>query len=725
MHQKEIDQRRQNILAMPIIPESSEPAYDQDDDADDDADELDPTALQQATAKPAAAVPQIVIGSDGDSPPNSRQQPTDNSRFSCIFDSDPSDARASTIFKKPPNIRGMNAGAGYAMMFSKQASDFGFDDDDNDGDEDGDLFGNNSGDSDDEKQQQQQQQQQQASKSKSTRGTLLLAAKANDQFRVSRSSLLMQATDWRSNAPVKMLSAAPSTANSFGAITRAPISERKATTREQSIATSNSDNDNDDNDKEEQQHGDDEGDDDDDEGDLYVDDDDEEDDDEDWNQRFQTIMEKIASFSPNTPINEEITTNLALIGLAQDFLYSATAYGKIIISEVYLADAKKTIKPANVGGVAGGSKYIAQDILFKFALDNDGLYGNNDSAAATVAGHELKGLQAYFNCAIAHLSLPLMALVDYRGFRLIAISFLPINERTLVYGTNDGGNTMHDKNAKMRQMMKRASEILNLAEHMAGVHADKRKLMYSAADLEGHRGTDNRFYLLDFSRTFPCEAPLSRKPGVNLTRLLRPEFVRSYKQPLCPDAYSSFTDVSYNAAIDAATRHLHWDVIPNFARLLPTLLVEQQSGVLDGSGCNTISFRLTEAVHSHGINVRYLGLVYMSLTTMPQVQYRDTCRALVFIEMLARVIKNDLRQRLRERMKKVKKPLEEPYRRLVIEFLNIVFGTTPESVEYWDNQLLHALHVKVCTRESARERERERARERRDCECVCVLIGSL
>jgi hypothetical protein len=38
------------------------------------------------------------------------------------------------------------------------------------------------------------------------------------------------------------------------------------------------------------------------------------------------------------------------------------------------------------GGVAGGSKYIVQDILFKFALDIDGLYGNNDTAASKVGG---------------------------------------------------------------------------------------------------------------------------------------------------------------------------------------------------------------------------------------------------------------------------------------------------------------------------------------------------
>jgi len=39
-----------------------------------------------------------------------------------------------------------------------------------------------------------------------------------------------------------------------------------------------------------------------------------------------------------------------------------------------------------VGGVAGGSKYIVHNILFKFALDTQGIYGFNNTAAATVAG---------------------------------------------------------------------------------------------------------------------------------------------------------------------------------------------------------------------------------------------------------------------------------------------------------------------------------------------------
>jgi len=78
----------------------------------------------------------------------------------------------------------------------------------------------------------------------------------------------------------------------------------------------------------------------------------------------------------------------------------------------------------------GGQKYIVHNILFKFAVDNRGLFGS-DYAAAKVAGNELRGLISYFKCHIDDLNVPLMALVDYRGFRLIAMSILPVGEDTI------------------------------------------------------------------------------------------------------------------------------------------------------------------------------------------------------------------------------------------------------------------------------------------------------
>jgi hypothetical protein len=37
-----------------------------------------------------------------------------------------------------------------------------------------------------------------------------------------------------------------------------------------------------------------------------------------------------------------------------------SAYGKVIISEAFLPEVMKTITSRNVGGIAGGAKYICQ-----------------------------------------------------------------------------------------------------------------------------------------------------------------------------------------------------------------------------------------------------------------------------------------------------------------------------------------------------------------------------
>lgn len=139
-------------------------------------------------------------------------------------------------------------------------------------------------------------------------------------------------------------------------------------------------------------------------------------------------------------------------------------------------------------------------------MDTAGLYGS-DWAAAKVAGDELKGLVQDFNIGIRDLCVPLMALVDYGGFRLIAVSILPVNASTIVYDSNDSGHSMHDDHPRLSRLMQEAARTLNVKSHRAGMERQTARLLHSPIDLEGHVGLDNRLYLLDFSRVMPaCRA---------------------------------------------------------------------------------------------------------------------------------------------------------------------------------------------------------------------------
>lgn len=108
-----------------------------------------------------------------------------------------------------------------------------------------------------------------------------------------------------------------------------------------------------------------------------------------WNDQFQELMSNL----------EDSKTWSKLSTLGRDFISVAEMYGRyvesglflayhlvlisyfrVIISELYVDN--KTIPPINVGGIAGGSKYIVQGILFKFTLDtclknSIWLYGKN------------------------------------------------------------------------------------------------------------------------------------------------------------------------------------------------------------------------------------------------------------------------------------------------------------------------------------------------------------
>lgn len=152
-----------------------------------------------------------------------------------------------------------------------------------------------------------------------------------------------------------------------------------------------------------------------------------------------------------------------------------------------------------------------------------------------------------------------------------------------------------------------------------------------------------------------------------------------YSKPLCSDAFSGFIrgdpdEYEHNQDIREASQHLKTTLIPKFAKDLNKLLQDaRDQGRLE-------EFRLTETIHTVGINCRYMGLLRYQIDDL---EFKE----IILAEMLARVIKNNIRFKLREMMKQVKLPIEEPYRRLLIDYLNLVFGSTKESDAYWNKWL--------------------------------------
>jgi hypothetical protein len=81
-------------------------------------------------------------------------------------------------------------------------------------------------------------------------------------------------------------------------------------------------------------------------------------------------------------------------------------------------------------------------------------YGGDDRKAIKSAAHEFRSVVTLMGASVAHLHVPLMALIKCRGFVVVVQSLLPVGRTTIVYGSNDAGLTIHASNAEFERLMK-------------------------------------------------------------------------------------------------------------------------------------------------------------------------------------------------------------------------------------------------------------------------------
>eukprot|EP00752_Nemacystus_decipiens_P004500 g4109.t1 len=239
-----------------------------------------------------------------------------------------------------------------------------------------------------------------------------------------------------------------------------------------------------------------------------------------WNERWQE------AFSLPHVSDKDKSYRLAVLdAVYSDFVHTAVTYGRTIISEYFLHEYMKSVRPKRLGGVAGGKKYLWRGILFKLADGSQGPYGGSDEAAAKAAGHELRSASEYLKTGVG-LCVPPMCLLDYKGFRMVAQAHVPLGDASLKMGSHDAGVTVLNECPNLDRCTKEAARALGLRAHVVGGwqvwlpdkdsepgkekwrrKTVKRKVLHTAADVEGHEGTDSRMYLLDLARAFPPEDP--------------------------------------------------------------------------------------------------------------------------------------------------------------------------------------------------------------------------
>ena len=358
-----------------------------------------------------------------------------------------------------------------------------------------------------------------------------------------------------------------------------------------------------------------------------------------WNKRLMAAHEL-----PENNDEEILLKYTEMASVFNDFLHCSQSYGETIINEMFLGHDEKSIKPflwretdqKNLEGTLAQKprgiflankkrpKWQVANIRFKVAIDDDGMYNGCIDACAKAYGKRLSGSIGYIKSYIPGLITPMMCLVDYRGFRLLAEAVMPLEVKkydqygvelsssiNLVMGSNDRGLHIVNDDAGLHKKLGEAAERMNLAQHgVKGKDDLSPGYIWCPADMRGYRGSDDRFYIHNFGRTYPPEHPeetlhLRREPRDMsiFWRLLRPELVQRSPMPLSSDALSMFADSTpdeeeHSDSVRAATKRLIGEVIPEFAEWLSERS-DTELGLMD------LKFDL----HRAGINARHLGLL--------------------------------------------------------------------------------------------------------------------
>ncbi|KAH9321375.1 hypothetical protein KI387_016014 [Taxus chinensis] len=292
---------------------------------------------------------------------------------------------------------------------------------------------------------------------------------------------------------------------------------------------------------------------------------------------------------------------------------------------------------------------------------------DSEQATYASANNDLKGTKAYNNADISGLYTLAMAIVDYRGHRVVAQSIIPgilqgDKSDSLLYGSVDNGKKIC-WNDKFHEKVLEAAKVLHIKEHEVLDGSGNRVKMAAPVECKGIVGSDDRHYLLDLMRTTPRDA--------NYTGLgsrycvLRPELVASFCQVesqertkkndqkeatdgsslhedapvlLNPNVLTDFKlagdseeIASDESLVKKVGAYLVDVVLPKFVQDLSSLEVSPMDGQT-----------LTEALHAHGINMRYIGKVANMAKHLPHIV--DLC----VVEMVVRAAKHVLKGVLRE-----------------------------------------------------------------------------
>ncbi|CAH2064335.1 unnamed protein product, partial [Thlaspi arvense] len=454
----------------------------------------------------------------------------------------------------------------------------------------------------------------------------------------------------------------------------------------------------------------------------------------DWNEELQSCRE-----FPHTTPQERILRDRALYKVSSDFVDAALNGAIGVIS--------RCIPPINPTDPECLHMYVHNNIFFSFAVDadieqlskkrpssvtekasstekvpctdttcdgadhsscNEAPLVENEQATYASANNDLKGTKLYQEADVSGLYNLAMAIIDYRGHRVVAQSVLPgilqgDKSDALLYGSVDNGKKIcwnEDFHAKVLE----AAKILHIKEH-AVIDASENVFKLAApVECKGIVGSDNRHYLLDLMRVTPRDAnytgPESR------FCVLRPELITSFCQAESVEKSPSKTKADEGTDIVPDPSDVSVDTtkpVEENGASEETVTEKQNTTAQDSAAgssessksCDEIAFNpnvftdftlggtpeeiaadeenvkkvssylvdvvlpkliedlcslevspmdgqtLTEALHAHGINVRYIGKIANGVKHLPHLW--DLCVNEISVRSAKHIVKDILR----------------------------------------------------------------------------------
>lgn len=371
-----------------------------------------------------------------------------------------------------------------------------------------------------------------------------------------------------------------------------------------------------------------------------------------WDYNFQKCWSR--SLENDKDFNEKVEVDTTLFKNVGIFLSRAIIAAKNIINEIGVPDYERQIFPEQIGEIA---VYLHFNMLIKLAMKTK---GNNQWK---ILGHEFRSSNMMFNTLysagkseskVKACRVPLMCLIDYKGFRALVMALAPIEvERTLMHGSKSDG--IFIMNQSLYPALSIISKALNLREHIfewnsrigpVYVHLSvftelHKSLGYQdledfvketlGKDVPEDKSLENHLYFMKLADLLPVDYSLT-EDSTDFTKRMRPEFFISYPIPLSPDCFINIHPSSKAHDVDLvkASNYLKSDQISKLVNELDSMNVNPYD-----------SKTLTQTFHHFGVNMRYLGKV-AKISILPHI------KKMVYVESLARAAKNLLYQHLSE-----------------------------------------------------------------------------